>query len=262
MKGYWLIIAILALKACSAAGDYPEIRFTNLEEGSRVAAGTGLRVEAEATDGNGIREVKLYMNGLVLIPDRTAGNIYSWSSTSDELLRNPEQGYCHLEVVAEDLNGLRSSKKIGITVGIAAEKGDDDWQDQVYQVILSEGEMLMDGESLEFPCLECFLTVDEEGSLALFGGSPQNREGVLWKTRGKADRPTPQPAPVHFYAIMEKGRLTVYRGTPGNPDVILWQSGNTDGPGPYRLGITAARRLVLFNPEAGRDQVAWMSDNR
>lgn len=47
-------------------GDYPDIRFVNLKDGERLPAETDLRVAVEANDKNGIREVKLYLNGLLL----------------------------------------------------------------------------------------------------------------------------------------------------------------------------------------------------
>ena len=45
--------------AAEREGDYPEGRFTNLKDGARFPAKTGLRVEVDATDGHGIRDGKL-----------------------------------------------------------------------------------------------------------------------------------------------------------------------------------------------------------
>jgi hypothetical protein len=238
-------------------GDYPEVRFTDLADGARVPAETELRVEVVATDGDGIPEVKLYLNGLSLQAHATKPQV--WSGKSDELLKALKPGKYHLEAVAEDKNGLRSRQEIQIAVGDVTQNSAADWRDEIHQVILNEGERLMDGEIRDFPRLECFLTLEEDGRLALFRGGPRGRDGLIWKTRGKADRPTPQPAPPRFYAALENGQLAVYRGTPDNPDVILWQSSKVSGPGPYRLGITASKRLVIFTEVDGKRKTVWRS---
>jgi hypothetical protein len=240
-------------------GDFPEVRFTNLADGARVPAETGLRVEVDATDGDGIRELKLYLNGLVLDAQKESKNPYVWSGSSDELLKALKPGMYHLEAVAEDKNGLRSVREIQVTVGNVSQNSAANWREEIHQVILNEGERLMDGDIHEFPRLGCFLTLEEDGRLALFRGVPRGRDGLIWKTRGKADRPTPQPTPPRFYAVLENGKLVVYRGTPDNPDVILWQSGKVSGPGPYKLGITASRRLVIFSEVEGKRTVVWRS---
>jgi hypothetical protein len=238
-------------------GDYPEVRFTNLKDGARVPAETELRVEVDATDGNGTPEVKLYLNGLLLKAHATQPQV--WSGKSDELLKALKPGMYHLEAVAKDTNGVRSRQEIQIAVGEVSENSAANWKDEIHQVILNEGERLMDGEVREFPRLECHLTLENDGRLALFRGTLGRREGLIWRTRGKADRPTPQPTPPRFYAALENGQLVVYRGTPDNPDVILWQSSKPVGPGPYQLGITVSKRLAVFRDEGRKTEIVWRS---
>jgi len=239
-------------------GDFPVVRFASLKDGARVPAETELRVEVDATDGDGIPEVKLYLNGLSLKAHATEPQV--WSGESDELLNALQPGIYHLEAVAEDENGLRSHQEIQIAVGNVSQDSAANWRDEIHQVVLNEGERLMDGEVREFPRLECFFTLENDGRLALFRGTPGSREGLIWKTRGKADRPTPQPTPPRFYAVLKDGQLVVYRGTPDNPDVILWESSKPSGPGPYQLGITASRRLVIYRGVEGKRNVVWRSN--
>lgn len=75
----------------------------------------------------------------------------------------------------------------------------------------------------------------------------------------KADRPTPQPTPWRFHTVLKNGQLVVYRGTPENPDVILWQSSKVSGPGPYKLGITVSKRLVIFSEFGDKRKIIWRS---
>jgi len=238
-------------------GDFPEVRFANLTDGARVSAETGLRVEVDASDRDGISEVKFYLNGLSLEAHATEPQV--WSGNSDELLKALKPGVYHLKAVAEDKNGLRSRQEIQIVVGNVSPNSATSWREKIHEVILNEGERLMNGDIREFPRLECFLTLEGDGRLALFRGSPHRRDGLIWKTRGKADRPTPQPAELRFYAALENGQLVVYRGTPENPDVILWQSSEPSEPGPYGLGITVARRLVIFHDEGKKAEILWRS---
>jgi len=238
-------------------GDFPEVRFTNLADGARVPAETELRVELDATDGNGIRELKLYLNGLSLKAHATKPQV--WSGKSDELLKALKPGMYHLEAVAEDKNGFRVHQEIQIAVGDVSQNSAPNWRDEIHQVILNEGERLMDGDIREFPRLECFLTLEEDGRLALFRGAPRGRDGLIWKTRGKADRPTPQPTSPRFYTVLENGQLVVYRGTPDNQDVVLFKTNAVSDTGRYKLGITASKRLAVFNEVDGKRKTVWRS---
>jgi len=242
-------------------GDFPEVRFRNLEDGARFPEGTKLRVEVDATDGHGIREVKLFFNGLLLEAEGKASDPYVWSGSSDELLKTLKPGMYHLEVLAEDNTGVRSQQEIQITVGNVSQNSAADWRDEIHQVILNEGERLMDGEIRDFPRLECFLTLEEDGRLALFRGSPRGRDGLIWKTRGKADRPTPQPTPYRFYTVLENGQLVIYRGTPGRPKLKIFETRSVSDTGPYKLGISVSKKLVVFREVEGEERkTVWMSN--
>ncbi len=236
-------------------GDYPKIRFVNLKDGTRLPADTDLRVEVNVTGGTGVPEVKLYLNGWLLMADATKPLV--WSGKSDELLKAMKPGTYHLEAVAEDANGFRSRQEIQIVVGSGSKPDATNWRDAIHEVILNEGELFVDGKIFDFPRLKCFLTLEADGRLALFGGAPSKRDGLIWKTRGKADRPTPQPVPSRFYTEFKKGQLTVYRGTPGNSDAMLWQSTKASGPGSYKLGITASKKLIIYSESEGKRRVKW-----
>ncbi|MCE2436059.1 MAG: hypothetical protein J4F29_24565, partial [Candidatus Latescibacteria bacterium] len=162
-------------------GDFPEVRFTNLKDGARFPVGTDLRVEVNATDGDGLREVKLYLNGLIL----TATKPQVWSSSSDELLKTLKPGIYHLEAVAEDKTGMFSQREIQIAVGDVSENSAADWRDEIHQVILDEGERLMVGDVRVFPRLECYLRMHDNGKLVLRRGAPGKSGDAIWRSRSK-----------------------------------------------------------------------------
>ena len=111
----------------------------------------------------------------------------------------------------------------------------------------------------EFPRLGRFITMNEEGSLILLRGAPGNSDGFIWKTRGKADRPTPQPVGPHFYTVIENGQLVIYRTYPGKPKLKIYETNSVSEPGPYKFGITASRRLAVFRDEGNKTKIVWMT---
>ena len=210
-------------------GDYSKVRFANLKDGAHLTEGSYLRVEVEASDGHGIRELKLYLNGQI--------------------------------IKAEDNAGVRNQQVIQIAVGNVSKYNAEDWRDKIHQVILNEGEQLMDGEIRDFPRLGCFLTLEKDGKLALVSGTPSIREGPIWNTVGKADRPTPQPIPYRFYTLVENGKLVIYRYKPNHPKLKIYETRPTPGPGSYKLGITASGKLAVFREVEGDEKkIAWMSN--
>jgi hypothetical protein len=241
-------------------GDYPELRFTNLTDGARIPKGSGLRVEVEATDGNGVPEVKLRLNRLVLNAERKRDHLFVWSGSSDEILKSLETGMYHLEAVAVDKNGLRTYEEINIAVGNASDSSMGDWKDEIHQVILNEGETFSNGDTRNFPQLECFLSLADDGSLALNSGTPGNSESRIWGTNGKANRPKPHPVPFRFYIALDDGRLQIHREKPGRPKVIIYETRSVSGPGPFKLGITASRSLVVFRKDGKKTEIVWRSN--
>jgi len=241
-------------------GDYPELRFTNLTDGARIPKGSDLRVEIEATDGNGLPEVMLLLNGLVLNAEKKRDNLFVWSGSSDEILKSLQTGMYHLEAVAVDKNGLRTYEEINIAVGNASHSSMRDWKDEIHQVILSEGEIIEDKDIRDFPCLNCYLSLGEDGTLALVNGTPSDSESRIWGTIGKANRPKPQLVPYRFYTVLEKGQLRIYREKPGHPKLKIYETRSVSGPSPFKFGITASRRLVIFSEVEGKKRkIAWRS---
>ena len=242
-------------------GDFPKVRFTNLKDGARIPAGSDLRVVIEATDGNGPPEVKLRMNGVVLNGEEKTGNQYAWSSSSDALLESVKNGMYHFEAIAVDKNGLRTSGEIDVAVGNASFSNSGKWKNEIHAVILEEGETFSDGEIRDFPRLECFLTLGDDGALALMNGSPGNSIGSIWGTNGKANRPKPHPVPFHFYiAVDDNGQLKIHRKKQGRPEVVIYNTPPAKGPGPYKLGITASRSLVVFRDDGKTAEIVWRSN--
>ena len=240
-------------------GDYPTVRFVNLTDGARIPEGSDLRVEIEATDGNGAPQVKLRLNGLVLKAEKRLGDLCVWSGASEELLKSLKLGMVHLEAVAVDKNGLSTSGELNVGVGNASQSLMGDWENEIHQVILNEGETFRNGDIRKFPRLECFLSLANDGSLALNHGSPGNSKGRIWGTNGKANRPKPHPVPFRFYMALAEGRLQILREKPGRPNVIIYETKKPDDSGPYKLGITASRRLVVFRKDGKKSKIVWRS---
>jgi len=240
-------------------GDYPKLRFVNLADGAHLSEGSDLRVELEATDGNGVPKVRLRLNGLVINAEEKLGDLFVWSGSSENLLKSLDAGMYHLEAVAVDKNGLRTSEEIDIKVGNASQSRTGDWKDKIHQVILNEGETFSNGDTRNFPQLECFLSLADDGSLALNSGTPGNSEGRIWGTNGKANRPKPHPVPFRFYIALDNGQLRIHREKPGRPKVIIYETRSVSGPGPFKLGITASRRLAIFSEVEGIRKIIWRS---
>ena len=240
-------------------GDYPKLRFANLADGAHISEGSDLRVEVEATDGNGVPQVRLRFNGLVLNTEERVGDLFVWSGSSEDLLKSLETGMYHLEAVAVDKNGLRTSEEIDIKVGNASQRRMGGWKDKIHQVILNEGETFCNGDTRNFPRLECFLNLADDGSLTLNSGTPGNSEGRIWGTNGKANRPKPHPVPFRFYIALNGGQLQIHREKPGRPKVIIYETRPVSGPGRFKLGITASRRLAVFRDEGKKTEIVWMS---
>jgi len=240
-------------------GDYPKLRFANLADGAHISHGSDLRVEVEATDGNGVPQVRLRLNGLVLNAEEKVGDLFVWSGSSDSLLKSLETGMYHLEAVAVDKNGLRTSGEINIKVGNASRSRAGDWKNEIHQVILSEGETFSNGEARNFPRLECFLSLADDGSLSLNSGTPGNIEGRIWGTNGKANRPKPHPVAFRFCIALNGGQLQIHREKPGRPKVIIYETSSVSGPGPFKLGITASRRLAVFRDEGKKTEIVWIT---
>ena len=232
-------------------GDYPDIHFKNLEDGARFPVETGLQVEVNATDGDGIRELKLYLNGLLLKPQATEPHV--WSGSSDELLKDVKPGIYHLKAVAEDNTGTIGWREIKIAVGDVSVNSETDWSEEIHQVIFNEGERLMDGEVREFPRLECYLFLNEDGRLVLNHGTPGNSKGRIWQASMHRDYWDPQ------YTTLEKGQLVIYRGTPDHQEATLFKTPSVSGPGHYKFGITVSKKLVIFREAEGKRKIVWRS---
>ena len=149
-------------------------------------------MEVAATDRDGIREVRLYLNGLLMKADAKQPRV--WSGSSDELMKALKPGIYQLVAVAVDKTGVSSRQQIQFTVGNVSERKAADWRDDIHQVVLNEGDRLMRGDVRDFPRLECKLSLDQNGILVLRrSGTPvdsgdaeeaagDRRGGAIWRT--------------------------------------------------------------------------------
>ena len=53
--------------------------------------------------------------------------------------------------------------------------------------------------------------------------------------------------------------MVVYRSYPNKPEVILRKTNKPSAPGPYKLGITASRRLIVCCEAEGKRKTVWMT---
>ena len=234
-------------------GDYPEVRITNLKDGERLSANQELRVEVAATDEDGVREVKLYLNGLLLKGAARNGS-YVWNGSTDELLKSMKPGTARLLAVAEDETGTFGRQETTLVAGTASKNAR---ADENHQVILREGERMMGDERRDLPRLECDFKLNDEGRLILHGVIPGRTRNMtlLWKAIMQRDR-TGGP----YYTVLENGRLTTYRAAPNEPEVKIYETPAVSGEGPYKLGITTSKQLVIFNAaEGARTNIVWKS---
>jgi hypothetical protein len=233
--------------------DCPDVRFINLQNGDQVEAGSRMQVEVEAIDTDGIRKVKLYLNGLLLKPETEDATV--WSASNEELLKDMKPGIYYLEAVAVDGTGSVGRNKIRVGVGEHSEHREPDLDNDIFQVILNEGDHFLDSEIREFPRLECHLALREDGRLVLYHGDPCDRKGMVWKSMMHSDE-----GDAH-YSTLKEGRLVTYRGKPGQEEAIPYMTHPVSGPGPYQLGITPSKRLVIFREGTGSDnQIVWRSE--
>ena len=71
--------------------DFPKVRFSNINDGDRLSAGSDLHVDLAVSDGDGIKELKIHLNGLLVDAGTQSDGSYVWNRSSDqELLRNLE----------------------------------------------------------------------------------------------------------------------------------------------------------------------------
>jgi len=233
--------------------DCPEIAFPNLEDGAKFPKGSDLRVELMAMDQHGIAEVKLYLNGLLLQADEP-GEL-TWSASGDELLKGMEAGTWVLTALAIDQTGSQARREIRVQVGEETTEGQGKVGEQIHQVILNDGEVFMDSEVLDFPRLECHLALRDDGRLVLNHGAPGDKQGMIWKAMMHSDHGD------DHYATLKRGQLITYRGTPGDEQATPYMTHPVPGQGPYQLGITTSKRLVIYRElEDGGMDIVWRNE--
>jgi hypothetical protein len=234
-------------------GDYPNICFTNLKDGLRLPIETDLRVLVEAIDRNGIREVKLYLNGLLLKSE--ANDLNSWSGSSDELLKMIKPGVYHLKAVAVDKTGTLGWREIEVVIGDISNNSSTNWRDEIHQVILNEGDVILDEDSIEFPRLECNLALNNDGRLVLYDRSSSKRKNEVWISFSRKD------ISEHHCVEFKNGRLAIYRGTPDQKEILLFKTPKVPGNRSYKLGITASKKLIIYNEvEKNKIEIVWTNN--
>ncbi|TWU40650.1 Ig-like domain-containing protein [Novipirellula artificiosorum] len=238
------------LAKVESEGDFPEVQFTNPTDGAQLAANSDLRVEVQASDRDGIKEVKLYLNGLLLDADKKARPAYAWSGSSDDLLKGLKTGVHQLAAVAEDMTGVKARQEIQISVGDVAKNAEANWKDEIHQVLLKDGDRMMAGDRIDLPRLECKVMFNTSGKLVVI----DQNTGLLWGSFSKDEDD------LSHFAEFKNGQFVTWRGTPEKPEVALWKSREQPEPGDHRLAITVGKRLIIYRETEGKLRtVVWMS---
>ena len=244
--------------------DFPTLTFVNVSEGEPFTEGSDLQIEIKASDGNGMPEVALRLRGLLLKANQTIKNLIIFNSTDNEFLKSMKTGIYHLEAETIDKNGLRTKKEINISAGDANPKSKDAWKDEIHRVILQRGEKFWDGDILKFPELNCALTLEDDGSLALINGVRKKGNTVIWANNGKGNRPKwkvkPEPKIFRFYAFIEAGQHKIKCKKEDRPTVLIYKTRPAKEAGDYKLGITAAKSLAVFKDNRGKTEIVWKSN--
>jgi hypothetical protein len=64
-----------------------------------------------------------------------------------------------------------------------------------------------------------------------------------------------------FLSLRDDGRLILNHGTPDHQEATPYLTPSVSGPGPYKLGITASKRLVIYSEVEGKKrEKVWMSE--
>ena len=103
---------------------------------------------------------------------------------------------------------------------------------------------------VDFPRLECFFTIDNDGRMTLEQGTPGKSERQLWNSWGR-QLESPQ------FAMIEEGRLLTMNTDPNNP-TKLYKTGVVSAPGKFKLGISVSKKIVLYSEsEVGTRRIVW-----
>lgn len=242
--------AMVDIEGMKGSRKLPRIRFKNLKDGARLPAGSDLRIEVEITGGNVLQEVKMYLNGMRLNAQGMVSAPLAWSSSGDYLLASLKPGSYRLLAVAKDRSGRTGQREIRITVGDATENTNG--KDEIYRIILDQGDRLLGGNALKFPRLEALFKLELNGKLML----RDEIRGRLFEVPSRAPK-----AP--HYAAVQNGQLKIFRGKPGKPEQTIWQSPNPPAKGVHQLALTTSKRLAIIREtETGKQEVTWMSPVR
>jgi hypothetical protein len=160
-----------------------------------------------------------------------------------------------LTALAIDQTGSQARREIRVQVGEESMEGQGKVGEQIHQVILNDGEVFMDSEVLDFPRLECHLALRDDGRLVLNHGAPGDKQGMIWKAMMHSDHGD------GHYATLKRGQLITYRGTPGDEQATPYMTHPVPGQGPYQLGITNSKRLVIYRElEDGGMDIVWRNE--
>ncbi|MCU0856986.1 MAG: lamin tail domain-containing protein [Pontiellaceae bacterium] len=106
-------------------------------------------------------------------------------------------------------------------------------------VILTNGNNLLDGEVRNYPSLNCYLTMQNDGNLVLYRGAPGASQGVIWSAG------ISYAIGDYFATLQSDGNLVIYKGTPTAAGIAVYASCSAGTTGNYLFGMLSSGRLVI-----------------
>lgn len=111
------------------------------------------------------------------------------------------------------------------------------------EVIMEENAVIRSGESFIFDSQNAYLTLQNDGNLVLYRGSPGYSTGVIWAS-------TTVFGEGQYFAVMQgDGNLVIYRGVPGAVEAVIWASLSVDSTAGIEdtqfLGLDEGGRLII-----------------
>ncbi|MFC1761113.1 Ig-like domain-containing protein [Planctomycetota bacterium] len=243
---------IAELDSVREQGDYPDVAFVELRDGDCFSIGEDLRVTVKASDKDGLDKVKLYVNGLLITPEKGKGS-YVWSSESDGGLKHLEEDFYLIEAFAFDKKGNYGRKAMTIQVGNPKPDRVDDWKDEIHHVFLEDGGVWKTDKNNEVKItlkrLECTLKMTNSGKVQFFD---EGDGTLMWLADSKTK-------PGRHHALFKDGRLRTYTGWPGRENHNIWNSRTPESKykGPFKLGATRGKNIVCFTEENGKQEIVW-----
>lgn len=108
---------------------------------------------------------------------------------------------------------------------------------QPFTIILNKGDVMLSGEKKVFAT--SFLSLQNDGNLILWAGSPEAKGNVIWKTQ------TPAGIGSYFLKMQGDGNLILRKGTPDSAGEVTWKTSTSSVVSDYAFVVSPANGLFI-----------------